>query len=89
LSVFVTPRAEAGLPVAGPVTDDPAMKYLIAILIPPLGMLLAGRVFLAILCLLLMITVLGWPIAAIWAVLVVSSADADARMRRYARQKQR
>ena len=59
------------------------MKYLLAILVPPLGMLVAGRPLTALLCLLLMLTIVGWPIAAIWAVLVVNSAENDARMRRY------
>ena len=58
------------------------MKYVIAILLPPLGMLLAGRVFQAILCLILMITLIGWPLAAIWALLVVNSAETEARVRR-------
>jgi uncharacterized membrane protein YqaE (UPF0057 family) len=58
------------------------VKYLIAILLPPLGMLLVGRVGLALLCLLLQITILGWPLAAIWAVLVVNNAENDKRMRK-------
>ena len=58
------------------------MRYLIAILLPPLGMLSVGKVLEAILCLLLMLTIIGHPIAAIWAVLVVHSSLADARARR-------
>lgn len=58
------------------------MKYVIAILLPPLGMLLAGRTFQALLCLILMITLIGWPLAAIWALLVVNSAETEARVRR-------
>lgn len=58
------------------------MKYLVAILVPPLGMLLAGRVMLALLCLLLMVTLIGWPIAAIWAVAIVNSAENEKRMRK-------
>ena len=58
------------------------VKYLVAILLPPLGMLLVGRGGLALLCFLLQITVLGWPLAAIWAVLVVNNAENDKRMRR-------
>lgn len=65
------------------------MKYLIAILIPPLGMLLAGRIGLAILCFLLMITILGWPLAAIWAMLVVNNAENEARMRRALKERDR
>ena len=58
------------------------MKYVIAILFPPLGMLLAGRGMQALLCLILMITIIGWPIAAIWALLVVNSSETEKRMRR-------
>ncbi len=58
------------------------MKYLIAIILPPVGMLLVGRIGLALLCLILQITILGWPIAAIWAVLVVNNAENDKRVKR-------
>lgn len=57
------------------------MKYLLAILLPPVGMLAAGRKLQALVCLVLMITLIGWPIAAIWAMLVVNSAENDKRMR--------
>jgi uncharacterized membrane protein YqaE (UPF0057 family) len=56
------------------------MKYLIAIILPPVGMLLVGRIGQALLCLVLMITVIGWPLAAIWAVLVVNNAEHDKRL---------
>ena len=65
------------------------MKYVIAILLPPLGMLLVGRVFQALLCLVLMITIIGWPLAAIWALLVVNSAETEARVRRAIAQEKR
>jgi len=58
------------------------MKYVIAILFPPLGMLLAGRGLQALLCLILMITIIGWPLAAIWALLVVNSSETEKRVRR-------
>lgn len=61
------------------------MRYLIAILLPPLGMLSVGKVVEAVLCLLLMLTLIGHPIAAIWAVLVVHSSLADGRTRRMER----
>jgi uncharacterized membrane protein YqaE (UPF0057 family) len=57
------------------------VKYLIAIILPPLGMLLVGRPLLALACLILQITILGWPLAAIWAVLVVNNAEHDKRLR--------
>ncbi|MFN4257981.1 MAG: YqaE/Pmp3 family membrane protein [Gemmataceae bacterium] len=49
------------------------MRYVIAILLPPLGMLFCGRIFQAIVCLILMCTLIGWPVASIWAALVVSN----------------
>ena len=58
------------------------MRYLIAILLPPLGMLSVGKPLEATLCLILMLTIVGHPLAAIWAVLVVHGAFADARVRR-------
>ena len=58
------------------------MRYLIAILLPPVAMLTVGKPFQAILCLLLMFTLIAWPLAAIWAVLVVHSSFADSRNRR-------
>ena len=57
------------------------MKYLIAIVLPPLGMLLVGRPVLALVCLVLQVTLLGWPLAAIWAVLVVNNAEHDKRLK--------
>lgn len=58
------------------------MRYLIAILLPPLGMLSVGKFLEAFLCFLLMITIIGHPIAAIWAVLVVHGSFEDKRSRR-------
>lgn len=55
------------------------MRYLLAILLPPVAMFTVGKPFQAILCLVLMMTVIGWPIAAIWAILVVNSSFADTR----------
>lgn len=58
------------------------MRYLLAILLPPLAMLSVGKPVQAVLCLLLMLTLIGWPIAAIWAVLVVNSSFADSRTKK-------
>lgn len=57
------------------------MQYLLAILLPPVALLAVGKPFQALFSLLLMITVLGWIPAAIWAVMVVNSAHADRRNR--------
>lgn len=48
------------------------MRLLLAILIPPLVFFTINRPFQGLLCLFLYITVLGWPIAAIWAVYSLS-----------------
>jgi uncharacterized membrane protein YqaE (UPF0057 family) len=58
------------------------VRYLIAILLPPIGMLSVGKFVEAVICLILMLTIVGHPIAAIWAVLVVHSSLADGRTRR-------
>lgn len=58
------------------------MRYLLAIILPPVAMFTVGKPFQAILCLLLMLTMIGWPIAAIWALFVVNSAFADTRAKK-------
>jgi hypothetical protein len=58
------------------------MRYLLAVVLPPLGMLSVGRPILAMVCLLLMLTIIAWPVASVWAVLVVNGAFADARTRK-------
>jgi uncharacterized membrane protein YqaE (UPF0057 family) len=58
------------------------MKYVLAIIIPPLGLLVAGRGGQALVCLVLWLTIIGWPLAAIWALLVVNSAETESRVRR-------
>jgi uncharacterized membrane protein YqaE (UPF0057 family) len=65
------------------------MSYLLAIVLPPLAMLLNGKVIEALVCLLLMVTVIGWIPAAIWAVLVVNGAQADRRTNRIIRELRR
>jgi uncharacterized membrane protein YqaE (UPF0057 family) len=62
------------------------VRYVIAILLPPLGLLLCGKMFQALLCLLLMLTLIGWPVASIWAVLVVADYHAEQRAHRLARE---
>ena len=58
------------------------MKVLLAIILPPIGLLSVGKPFQALLCLVLMVTVIGWPIAALWAALVVHGAQTESRVRR-------
>lgn len=56
------------------------MLYLIAIICPPLAVLLIGRPIQAVLNLVL--TVLGWAPGVIHAILVVNEKKADRRMRK-------
>jgi uncharacterized membrane protein YqaE (UPF0057 family) len=58
------------------------MRYLIAIVLPPLAILLCGKPFQALIALILQVTVLGWIPAAVWACLVVNSYQADRRTNR-------
>jgi uncharacterized membrane protein YqaE (UPF0057 family) len=58
------------------------MLYLIAVLLPPVAMLLSGHPFMALISLVLQITVLGWLPAAIWALFVVNNHYADRRAER-------
>jgi uncharacterized membrane protein YqaE (UPF0057 family) len=53
--------------------------YFWALILPSLAMLLCGKPFQALLCLVLQLTVLGWLPATIWAWFVVSSHLADKR----------
>jgi uncharacterized membrane protein YqaE (UPF0057 family) len=65
------------------------MRYLIAILLPPLAILLCGKPFQAILALILQVTILGWIPAAVWAILVVNSHQADKRTNRLVKEMRR
>lgn len=55
---------------------------LIAILFPSLSFLLRGKIFTAIICLILQITLLGWIPAAIWAVISLQNSRAEKRNER-------
>ena len=57
------------------------MIYILAILLPPLACFVIGRSFVGFLLLILMITLIGWPIASIIAVLTVMDARAERRTR--------
>ena len=65
------------------------MLYLVAILLPPLAMLLAGKPFQAVICLILQVTIIGWIPAAIWSVLVVNGHYADKRTDRIVKEMRR
>ena len=71
----------ASAPGPSPPYSD-IVKYVLAILLPPLGLLSVGRGGQALVCLILWITIIGWPLAALWALLVVNSAETERRVRR-------
>lgn len=50
---------------------------LLAILLPSVSFFFRGKILSAILCLILEITLIGWPPAAIWAVLSLQNERAD------------
>jgi uncharacterized membrane protein YqaE (UPF0057 family) len=52
---------------------------LIAIFFPFLSFFLRGKLFTAIICLILQITLIGWIPAAVWAVISLQNARADKR----------
>jgi uncharacterized membrane protein YqaE (UPF0057 family) len=60
--------------------------YVLAILLPPVAMLLAGHPWQALIALVLMVTVIGWIPAAIWAFFVVMSHEQDKRFARLSKQ---
>ena len=62
---------------------------LIAILLPWGSFMMRGKLLTGILCLLLQCTIIGWPIAAIWAVLDLQNSRADRRTRRIIREMRR
>lgn len=55
------------------------MRYLLALFLPWLSLILQGKVFSGILCLVLQLTVLGWIPASIWAILSINRMYADRR----------
>jgi uncharacterized membrane protein YqaE (UPF0057 family) len=57
------------------------MMYAVAVLLPFLALLLRGKIFQGILCLILQVTLIGWLPAAIWAVMVVHNGNQDRRHR--------
>ena len=76
LPYFLTPApAPAGY-------HSPAMRYALAIFFPSIAMLLCGQVLQALLCFILHITVIGWPLATLWAWLVIHDHNEDLRIRR-------
>ena len=65
------------------------MMFLLAILLPPVAMLMVGRPMEAVICLILQLTVFGWLPAAIWACFMVNSHQTEKRLERMVKQSQK
>ncbi|WP_085901560.1 YqaE/Pmp3 family membrane protein [Kiloniella majae] len=57
------------------------MRLLLALLIPWLQFFTIGRPFAGIICLILQITLIGWPVAAIWSVYALSQYNTDQKIK--------
>ena len=53
------------------------MRLLLAIFLPPVVFFTIWRPFQGLFCALLMLTIIGWPLAAIWAVYALSQYRND------------
>jgi len=56
------------------------MRLLLAIFLPFLSFFTIGRPVTGVICLLLQITVIGWPVAALWAVYSVGQFHTDRKI---------
>lgn len=56
------------------------MRLIIAILLPFLLFFTIGKPFQGILCIILMLTGIGWLVAAIWAVYALSQYNTDKKI---------
>ena len=63
------------------------MRLLIALLLPPVGFFTIRRPFQGIFCLILQLTVIGWPVAAIWAVYALSQYKTDRKIEEWERRR--
>jgi ABC-type phosphate transport system permease subunit len=57
------------------------MRLIIAILLPWLLFFTIGQSLKGIICLILQCTVIGWPVAAIWAVYTLSQYETDKKLK--------
>ncbi len=57
------------------------MRLILALLLPPLAFFTINRPFQGLMCLILWLTIIGWPIAALWAVYALTQYRNDQLMR--------
>jgi TM2 domain-containing membrane protein YozV len=55
------------------------MRYVLALFLPWLSLMLQGKIGAGIICLILQITIIGWLPAFIWAVVSLNKMYADRR----------
>jgi len=63
------------------------MRLFLAIFLPPLAFFTIGRPLAGIVCLLLWATIIGWIIAALWAVAAVADYESEQRVRAHERRR--
>ena len=56
------------------------MRLLLAIFLPFVSFFTIGRPITGIVCLILQITLIGWPVAALWAVYSVGQFNTDRKI---------
>ena len=56
------------------------IRFIIALLLPWLTFFTIGKPFQGILCLILQLTLIGWPIATIWAIYVLINWNTDRKI---------
>ncbi|TNE60945.1 MAG: YqaE/Pmp3 family membrane protein [Alphaproteobacteria bacterium] len=59
------------------------MRLLLALIVPPLVFFTIWRPFQGLFCLFLWATIIGWPVAAIWAVYALSQYRNDEMRREF------
>jgi len=57
------------------------LRLILALLIPWLQFFTIGKPLSGIICLILQLTVIGWPIAAIWSVFALSQYKTDQKIK--------
>ena len=63
------------------------MRLFLAIFLPPLAFFTIGRPLAGIVCFFLWLTLIGWIIAALWAVAAVADYEAEQKVREHERRR--
>lgn len=63
------------------------MRLFLAIFLPPLAFFTIGRPLAGIVCLILWVTIIGWVVAALWAVHAVGEYEGRERLREHERRR--